>query len=107
MVAVNGRGVEPSFEKLWHDCLHEESRIKTRAGLVHEENLALATSMKKGKGKKFLRKNKGKGNQKPKSDMLKIICYTCNKPGHCAKDCFSGKRKGRYHASIAEANEEP
>ena len=23
LVAVNGRGVEPSFEKLWHDCLHE------------------------------------------------------------------------------------
>ena len=80
LVAVNGHGVEPSFEKLWQDCLHEESRIKTRAGPVHEENLALAASMKKGKGKKFLRKNKGKGNLKLKSDMSKIICYTCNKP---------------------------
>jgi hypothetical protein len=63
--------------------------------------------MKKGKGKKFLWKNKGKGNQKTKSDMSKIICYTCNKPRHYAKDCFSGKRKGRYHASTTEANEEP
>lgn len=53
MVVVNGRGVEPSFEKLWHDCLHEESRIKTRVGHVHEENLALAASMKKGKEKMF------------------------------------------------------
>ena len=80
LVAVNGCGVEPSFEKLWHDCLHEESRIKTKAGLVPQENLALAVRMKKGKGKKFLRKNKGKGNQRPNSDMPKIICYTCNKP---------------------------
>ena len=63
--------------------------------------------MKKGKGKKFLRKNKGKGIQKPKSDMSKIIYYTYNKPGHYSKDCFSGKRKGRHHASTAEANEEP
>ena len=107
LVAVNGRGVEPSFEKLWHDCLHEESRIKTRVGPVLQENLALAANMKKGKGKKFPRKNKGKGIQKPKSDLSKIICYTCNKPGHYSKDCFSGKRKGRYHASTAEASEEP
>ena len=63
--------------------------------------------MKKGKGKKFPRKNKGKNNQKPKSDMSKIICYTCNNPGHYSKDCLSGKRKGRYHASTAEASEEP
>ena len=78
-------------------------------GPSHEENLALAANMKKGKGKKFFRKNKGKGNlkDKPKSDMSKIICYNCNKPGHYAKDCFSGKRKGRYHASTAEANKEP
>ena len=61
LVVVNGRGVEPSFEKLWHDCLHEESRIKTRTSHVLQENLALAANMKKGKGKKFLRKNKGKG----------------------------------------------
>ena len=107
MVAVNGRGVEPTFEKLWHDCLHEESIIKTRAGPVLQENHALAANMKKGKGKKFLQNNKGKGIEKPKSDMSKIICYTCNKPRHYSKDCFSGKRKGRHHASIAEASEEP
>ena len=94
LVVVNGCGVEPSFEKLWHDCLHEERRIKTRASPVLQENLALAANMKKGKGKNFPRKNKGKGIQKLKSDMSKIIYYTCNKLGHYSKDCFSGKRKG-------------
>lgn len=107
LVVVNGHGVEPSFEKLWHDCLHKESRIKTRVGPVFQENLVVAANMKKGKGKKFLRKNKGKGIQKSKSDMSKIICYTCNKPGHYSKDCFSGKRKSRHHASTTEASEEP
>ena len=76
LVVVNGRGVKPSVEKLWHDCLHKESRIKTRAGLVLQENLAFSTNMKKEKGKKFPQKNKGKCIQKPNSDMLKIICYT-------------------------------
>ena len=86
LVAVNGREVKPTFEKLWHDSLHEESIIKTRVGHVLQENLALAANMKKGKGKKFLRKNKGKGNlkDKPKYDMSKIICYNCSKRRHYA-----------------------
>lgn len=104
LVVVNGRGVKPSIEKLQHDCLYEESIIKTKVGHVHEENISLVASMKKGKGKKFLRKNKGKRNQKSNSDMSKIICYTCNKLGHYAKDCFSGKWKGRYLASTAKEN---
>lgn len=109
LVAVNGHEVEPTFERLWHNCLQEENRIKTRIGPSHEENLALTANMKKGKGKKFLRKNKGNGNlkDKPKFDMSKIICYNCNKPRHYAKDCFNGKRKGRYHSSTTETNEEP
>ena len=36
LVAVNGREDEPSFERLWHDCLQEESRIQTRVGPSHE-----------------------------------------------------------------------
>ena len=92
LVDVNGRGVEPTFEKLWHDCLHEERRIKTRDSPILQESLALAANMKKAKGKKFPWKNKGKGIKKPKSNMSKIICYTCNNPGHYSEDFdFSAK----------------
>jgi hypothetical protein len=106
LVVVNGREVEPTFERLWHDCLQEES---TKIVPSHEENLSLAANTKKGKGKKFFQKSKGKGNLKgkPKYDMSKIICYNFNKPRRYAKDCFNEKRKGRYHASTVEANEEP
>ena len=62
LVVVNGRGVEPSFEKLWHDCLHEESRIKTRVGPVLQENLALAANMKKGKRKEVPSEKQRKGH---------------------------------------------
>ena len=94
LVAVNGCEVQPNFERLWHDCLQEESRIQTRVGPSHEENLALAANTKKGKGKKLFQNNKGKGNfkGKPKYDMWKIIYYNCSKPKHYAKDYFSGKR---------------
>ena len=27
LAAINGRGVQPSFDRLWHDCLQEERRI--------------------------------------------------------------------------------
>ena len=32
LVAVNGREIQPNFERLWHDCLQEEGRIRIRVG---------------------------------------------------------------------------
>jgi hypothetical protein len=28
--SINGREVQPNFERLWHDCLEEEGRLKSR-----------------------------------------------------------------------------
>jgi hypothetical protein len=39
---------------------------------------------------------------------LKIKCFSCNKLGHFARDCWYRKknpRKGKHHASTAEDNE--
>ena len=30
LASVNGREVQPNFERLWHDCLDEESKIQSR-----------------------------------------------------------------------------
>jgi predicted secreted Zn-dependent protease len=29
---VNAHENQPNFERLWHDCLHEEGRIQSRSG---------------------------------------------------------------------------
>ena len=49
MAAVNGREIQPSFDRSWHDCLEEEGRIKSRIGPPTENDHALAAKTKKGK----------------------------------------------------------
>ena len=39
---VNGREVQPSFERLWHDYIQEEIQIQGRNGPIKEENISLA-----------------------------------------------------------------
>ena len=46
---INSRETQPDFERLWHDCLHEEGRIQCKIGSSKEENVALTTNTKKGK----------------------------------------------------------
>jgi hypothetical protein len=41
--SVNGREIQPMFERLWHNCLEEESRTTTRNEPTKEENSALAS----------------------------------------------------------------
>ena len=47
--AVNGREVQPSFDRLLHDCLEEEGRIQSRSGPPNEKDHALVAKTKKGK----------------------------------------------------------
>jgi hypothetical protein len=47
---VSGREIQPTFERLWHDCLQEESHTATRSESRKEEQSSLA-SIFKGKKK--------------------------------------------------------
>ena len=63
--SINGREKLLGWERLWLDLVKEEIRRSTRDGssskTEDEENCALATKVRKGKGKKFPSKSKAKG----------------------------------------------
>jgi hypothetical protein len=111
--SVSGREIQPTFERLWHDCLQEESRTATRSEPTRGEHSALASRFKGKKKVTFhkgsQRKSNTKGMFKGKSiDTSKIKCFNCNKLGDFAKDCWFRKknsRKGKHHASIVEDDE--
>jgi hypothetical protein len=108
--SVSGREIQPTFERLWHDCLEEESRTATKSKPSKEEHSTLASRFK---GKKKVTFHKGsqkkisiKGTFKGKNiDTSKIKCFNCNKLGHFARHCWNRKknpRKGKHHASTIE-----
>jgi hypothetical protein len=49
LLSVNGREVQPNFERLWHDCLEEEGRLKSRNEPSTVKDHALSTKAKKWK----------------------------------------------------------
>jgi hypothetical protein len=72
----------PKWERLWDDCIQEETRKESRSGKQGggggDENLALVSKTKKNKGKFFVKKgdSQGEGQQSGwKRDMSKIKCY--------------------------------
>jgi hypothetical protein len=86
---VNVREVQPNFEILWHDCLEEEGRLKSRNEPSTMRDHAL--SVKAKRWKKFPQQ-KGKG-KKPQgkhshffSHLSKIRCFNCKRLGYYAKD---------------------
>jgi hypothetical protein len=111
--SVSGREIQPMFERLWHDCLQEESRIATRSEPTKEEHSTLPSRFKGKKKYTFQkisqRKPNTKGTFKGKSiDTSKIKCFSCNKLGHFAKHCWFRKkypRKEKHHASTTKDDE--
>jgi hypothetical protein len=86
--SLNGREVQPNFERLWHDCLEEEGRFKSRNEPSMVKDHAL--SIKAKKWKRFPQ-HKGKG-KKPRGKhshshfhLFKVSCFNCNKLGHYQK----------------------
>eukprot|EP00253_Pinus_taeda_P030066 PITA_30066 len=85
----------------------EEIRRSTRDGSSSknddEENLALASKARKGKGKASqFKSNSSHGGKK--GDMSKVICFNCHKMVHYATNCPSKKsKKGSSEGSKGEA----
>jgi hypothetical protein len=113
LTSVSGREIQPTFERLRHDFLQEESHTATRSEPTKEEHSALASRFKGKKKVTFhkgsLRNSNTKGMFKGKSiDASKIKCFSCNKLGHFAKDYWYRKknpRKGKHHASTVQDDE--
>ena len=105
MASFSGRENQPTFEKLWHDCIEEERRTSVK--VTKEGNLALATKTKKLRNPSPQQK-KGKKPQGKFSDVSKVECYNCHKFGHFARDCRQTKKKSkrRFQAFAVEAKEE-
>jgi hypothetical protein len=111
--SVSGREIHPTFERLWHDCLQEESRTTTRREPMKEDHSYLASIFKGKKKETFQKVSQWKPNTKvtfkgKNIDTSKIKFFSCNKLGHFAKYCWFRKkypRKGKHYASTAEDDE--
>ena len=73
--------------------MQEEIRWGTRDGSSSknedEENFALATKARKGKGKKNPSQSGAKGK---KQDLSKVKCFHCHQHGHYATNCLQKKK---------------
>jgi hypothetical protein len=112
--SVNGREVQPNFDRLWHDYLEEEGILKSRneSSLLRDHALSIKTT----KWKKFPQA-KGKG-KKPQGQLShlnphlsKVKYFNCNNLGHYARNYrnppFQQKRRGRFQASVATKEAKP
>jgi hypothetical protein len=77
---VYARDKLPNWERLWHDWIQEKTREESKASRKGdgEENLALVSQAKKGKGKGSKGNSEGATSHSSKKDLSKIKCFTCH-----------------------------
>ena len=81
--SISGREIQPTFERLWHDFLQEESRTASRSEPTKEQHSTLASRFKGKKKGTFQKGSQRKSNTKAmfkgKSiDTSKIKCFSCD-----------------------------
>jgi len=93
IMGICAREKLPKWERLWDDCIQEETRRESRSGKqgggAADDNLALVSKTKKRKVKVF-KKVGSKGEEqksRKKRDMRNIKFYICHKNGHFASQC--------------------
>jgi len=110
--SISGWSKFPKFDRLWTDFTQEDTILEARGilhGTQHEENHALTSHAKKGKGKRRkFHGRKGKveisspnPKQKKNKDLSHIQWFGCQKYGHYAKKCRRSKKR-KHQASTAD-----
>jgi hypothetical protein len=93
--SVNRREKLLDGERLWSDLVQEEFRLNTRDGSSSkrddEEDCALISKERKGKGKKFHPKFESKVKM---LDLSKVKCFHCHEHGHLATN-YPQKKKNK------------
>ena len=110
MVSINGREVQLNFERLWHDCLDEESSIQSRSGPPPDKDQALVVKTKKGKNPPP-HKDNSKEPRGKHSFKSRVKCYNYGKLGHYAWECRKSSNKNwhrkKHHVLVATEEEQP
>ena len=110
LASLYGRGIQPNFERMRHDCLDEESRIQSRFVPPLEKNQALAIKTKKGKNPSP-HKDNSKEPRGKYSFKTRVKCYNCGRHGHYAWECRKSSNKSwhrrKNHVSVATEEEQP
>eukprot|EP00253_Pinus_taeda_P018416 PITA_18416 len=105
--SVNGREKLSDWERLWSDLMQEEIGRSTRDGSSSkhddEENIALESKVRKGKGKASHSKSSSShGGKKLKNSKVRL--FHCHEVGHYATNCPQKKsRKGSSKGLDGEA----
>jgi len=96
----------PDWQRLWDDNIQEEIREESKAnkqGDEEEENLALVSKTKKGKGRGSNKKGDSEesASQPGNKDLSNIKCFTYHKNGHYASQCQEKKGQGKMQTTTS------